>query len=100
MLAAANMDPEANDNPENLIWRDGRIGIWPSERAFTSVSAISLRVSKASARSTRYFARWPKLALAVDDSQIRWRERPGIRALASLPVLALLRGQRIDVFAA
>jgi len=27
--------------------------------------------------------------LAVDDAQIRWRERPGISALASLPVLAL-----------
>ena len=34
------------------------------------------------------FKRWPQLALAVPDSQIRWRERPGLRALAALPVVA------------
>ncbi len=30
------------------------------------------------------FRRWPKLEMAVADSQIRWRERPGLRAIASL----------------
>jgi hypothetical protein len=33
------------------------------------------------------FTRWPKLALAVDPSEIRWRERPGLRAIRSLPVM-------------
>ncbi len=32
------------------------------------------------------FERWPNLRLAVPEEQIRWRERPGLRALASLPV--------------
>ena len=31
-------------------------------------------------------ARWPKLALAVDETEIRWRERAGLRAIAHLPV--------------
>jgi hypothetical protein len=34
------------------------------------------------------FRRWPNLELAVADSQIRWRERPGLRAIASLPVVS------------
>ena len=34
------------------------------------------------------FARWPKLGLAVDPAQIQWRKRPGLRAIAKLPVVA------------
>jgi cytochrome P450 len=34
------------------------------------------------------FTRWPKLTLAVDEAQVRWLERPGLRALGSLPVSA------------
>jgi cytochrome P450 PksS len=32
------------------------------------------------------FERWPNLQLALPEERIRWRERPGLRALASLPV--------------
>jgi hypothetical protein len=32
------------------------------------------------------FRRWPKLQLAVDESQIKWRRRPGLRAIEHLPV--------------
>jgi hypothetical protein len=32
------------------------------------------------------FGRWPKLALAVDETEIRWRERPGLNAIDRLPV--------------
>jgi cytochrome P450 PksS len=32
--------------------------------------------------------RWPKLRLAVDPSEIRWRRRPGIRMIDKLPVVA------------
>jgi cytochrome P450 PksS len=32
------------------------------------------------------FRRWPRLRLAVDESQIKWRERPGLRAIERLPV--------------
>ena len=34
------------------------------------------------------FARWPKLALAVDPSEIEWRKRPGFKAIDRLPVRA------------
>ena len=34
------------------------------------------------------FVRWPKLRLAVEPSQIRWRRRPGLRAIEMLPVVA------------
>jgi hypothetical protein len=33
------------------------------------------------------FVRWPKLGFAVDVSQIHWRKRPGMRAIANLPVV-------------
>jgi cytochrome P450 len=32
------------------------------------------------------FRRWPKLELAVDESLIKWRRRPGLRAIEQLPV--------------
>jgi cytochrome P450 len=34
------------------------------------------------------FRRWPKLELAVDDSEIRWRRQPGLKAIEHLPVAA------------
>ena len=37
------------------------------------------------------YKRWPKLELAVKAEQIRWRSRPGIRAIISLPVAATPR---------
>jgi hypothetical protein len=32
------------------------------------------------------FRRWPKLALAVDEKKIKWRQRPGLKAVEHLPV--------------
>ena len=34
------------------------------------------------------FERWPDLKLAVDPAEIRWRKRPGLRAIERLPVIA------------
>jgi cytochrome P450 len=34
------------------------------------------------------FKRWPKLGLATEDSDIRWRRRAGPRAIERLPVMA------------
>jgi cytochrome P450 PksS len=34
------------------------------------------------------FQRWPGLTLAVDESEISWRKRPGMKAINRLPVLA------------
>jgi cytochrome P450 PksS len=33
------------------------------------------------------FRRWPKLALAVDEKKIKWRQRPGLKAVEHLPVV-------------
>jgi cytochrome P450 PksS len=30
------------------------------------------------------FRRWPKLELAVDEAHIKWRQRPGMRAIEQL----------------
>jgi cytochrome P450 PksS len=32
------------------------------------------------------FKRWPKLDLAVPPAELRWRQRPGLRAIERLPV--------------
>ncbi|MGB8055176.1 MAG: hypothetical protein WCF75_00940, partial [Pseudolabrys sp.] len=38
------------------------------------------------------FKRWPQLELAVPPASIRWRQRPGLRAIEKLPVA--IRPQR------
>ncbi len=50
MLAAANMDPEANPHPERLDIKEGRTGIWRSALESISASVTSWRVSKAAVR--------------------------------------------------
>ena len=47
-------------------------------------------------RQARYalgalFKRWPRLALAVPPDAIRWRPRPGLRAIERLPVTVSAR---------
>jgi cytochrome P450 len=37
------------------------------------------------------FGRWPKLELAIQPGEIRWRKRPGLRAIEKLPVIARLQ---------
>ena len=39
------------------------------------------------------FQRWPQLALGIDESEITWRKRPGIKAIDRLPVVAGERQQ-------
>jgi len=88
MLAAANLDPEANPHPERLD-----LGRRPNRHlAFGTGIHFCLghqlaRIEGACALRS-LFCRWPKLTLAVDDSQLKWRERPGLRALEKLPVVA------------
>jgi cytochrome P450 len=40
--------------------------------------------------------RWPQLALAVDPSEIKWRKRPGLRAIDRLPVVAVAASTRAE----
>ena len=88
MLVAANMDPSANVLPEKLDLerRPNRHIAFGTGIHFCLGHQLA-RLEGKCALETLY-ARWPKLRLAVEPGQIRWRSRPGIRAIISLPVTA------------
>lgn len=88
MLAAANMDPDANEHPERLDLerRPNRHLSFGTGIHFCLGHQLARIEAKCALQAL--FKRWPTLELAVPDSQIRWRERPGLRALATLPVTA------------
>ena len=86
MLVAANLDPQANENPEklDLARRPNRHLAFGTGIHFCLGHQLA-RIEGASALKA-LFRRWPKLELAVEVSQIRWRERAGLRAIEHLPV--------------
>jgi cytochrome P450 PksS len=91
MLAAANMDPDANPHPERLD-----LARQPNRHlAFGAGIHFCLghQLARIEGRCAlqALLARWPQLELGVADSRIRWRERPGLRAIADLPVVAHTR---------
>ena len=87
MLAAANMDPAANQHPERLDLerRPNRHLAFGTGIHFCLGHQLARIEGKCALQAL--FTRWPKLEMAVPDSEIRWRERPGMRAIASLPVV-------------
>jgi cytochrome P450 len=86
MLAAANLDPQANPHPDTLdLTRKPNRHLAFGTGIHFCLGHQLARIEGACAL-TALFRRWPKLKLAVDESQIRWRRRPGLRAIAHLPV--------------
>jgi cytochrome P450 len=87
MVAAANMDPDVNERPEKLDLqrRPNRHLAFGTGIHFCLGHQLA-RIEGACALQA-LFKRWPTLALAVDPAQIRWRKRPGLRALEKLPVV-------------
>jgi cytochrome P450 len=88
MVAAANMDPEANEHPERLdLQRRPNRHI-----AFGTGSHFCLghQLARIEGRCAlqALFKRWPQLELAVEPSQVRWRGRRGFREIDRLPVVA------------
>jgi cytochrome P450 len=87
-LVAANMDPHANEHTEKLDLER------KANRHLAFGTGIHFCLEHQLARvEGRYalealFKRRPKLELAVEDSQIRRRKRPGTRAINRLPVVA------------
>jgi cytochrome P450 PksS len=85
MLAAANFDPQANPHPEKLD-----LARKPN-RHLAFGTGIHFCLGHQLARLEgicalqALFRRWPKLALAVDESRIKWRRRAGLRAIEHLP---------------
>jgi cytochrome P450 len=86
MLAAANLDPQANAQPEklDLARRPNRHLAFGTGIHFCLGHQLA-RIEAACALKA-LFGRWPKLARAVDETEIRWRERPGLNAIDRLPV--------------
>lgn len=92
MLAAANMDPAVHDRPEGLeLERKPNRHISFGTGIHFCLGHQLVRIEAACALEA-LFVRWPNLGLAVDPAEIRWRRRPGLRAIASLPVTAEGRG--------
>ncbi|MET4385209.1 cytochrome P450 [Bradyrhizobium sp. F1.4.3] len=88
MLAAANMDPAVHDRPDQLdLERKPNRHISFGTGIHFCLGHQLARIEAACALQA-LFTRWPRLGLAVEASQIHWRKRPGIRAIATLPVIA------------
>jgi cytochrome P450 len=86
MLAAANLDPQANPHSQTLdLTRKPNRHLAFGTGIHFCLGHQLARIEGACALKA-LFGRWPKLKLAVDESQIRWRKRPGLRAIAHLPV--------------
>ena len=86
MLAAANLDPQANPHPETLdLERKPNRHLAFGTGIHFCLGHQLARIEGACALKA-LFRRWPTLALAVDDSEIEWRERAGMRAIKRLPV--------------
>ena len=87
MLAAANMDPAANECPEklDLTRKPNRHIAFGTGIHFCLGHQLARIEGRQAIRAL--FDRWPRLELAVDPSEIRWRKRPGLRALVALPVV-------------
>jgi cytochrome P450 len=92
MLAAANMDPLANAHPERLDLqrRPNRHIAFGTGIHFCLGHQLARIEGRCALKSL--FQRWRTLTLAIDDSEIRWRKRPGLRAIDHLPVT--LAGKR------
>ena len=87
LLVAANMDPAANLCPEklNLERRPNRHIAFGTGIHFCLGHQLARLEGKCALEAL--YARWPKLRLAVEPGKIRWRSRPGIRAIISLPIV-------------
>ena len=88
MLAAANMDPEANPHPERLDLqrKPNRHIAFGTGIHFCLGHQLARIEARCALKSL--LRRWPKLTLAVGEQDIRFRKRPGIRAIDQLPVTA------------
>ncbi|WP_271603198.1 cytochrome P450 [Bradyrhizobium sp. CCBAU 45384] len=96
MLAAANMDPAVHEQPERLdLERKPNRHMSFGTGIHFCLGHQLARIEAACALEA-LFTRWPRLALAVDASQVHWRKRPGLRAIAKLPVIASDR-QPVDL---
>src|SRR5215208_7606386 len=88
MLAAANMDPQVNPHPEqlDLARRPNRHLSFGTGIHFCLGHQLARIEGRCALEAL--FKRWPQLELAVPRESVRWRQRPGLRAIEQLPVVA------------
>ena len=87
MVAAANMDAQANEHPERLdLERRPNRHISFGTGIHFCLGHQLARIEGMCALQA-LFTRWPRLSLAVAADQIRWRKRPGLRSIEKLPVV-------------
>jgi cytochrome P450 PksS len=87
MVAAANMDAQANEHPERLdLERRPNRHISFGTGIHFCLGHQLARIEGMCALQA-LFTRWPRLRLAVASDQIRWRKRPGLRSIERLPVV-------------
>ncbi|KWV50011.1 cytochrome [Bradyrhizobium macuxiense] len=88
MLAAANVDPAAHEHPEKMdLERKPNRHVSFGTGIHFCLGHQLARIEAACALQA-LFTRWTRLQLAVKPEQVRWRGRPGIRAIDKLPVVA------------
>jgi cytochrome P450 len=88
MLVAANLDPVANEHPEQLdLQRHPNRHLSFGTGIHFCLGHQLARLEAACALQA-LFNRWPNLQLGIAPSGIRWRRRPGLRSLRRLPVVA------------
>jgi len=88
MLAAANSDPELNPRPDtlDLSRRPNRHLSFGTGIHFCLGHQLARIECKCALEAL--FKRWPGLTLAVSPAAVRWRSRPGLRAIERLAVCA------------
>ena len=88
MIAAANLDPAAHERSGDLdlARRPNRHISFGTGIHFCLGHQLA-RIEAACALQA-LFTRWPRLRLAVEPGQVRWRRRPGLRSIERLPVSA------------
>lgn len=87
MLAAANIDPKVYVRPERLDLERAPNHHLAFGAGIHFCLGHQLARSEGKCALQALFGHWPKLGLGVVESQVRWRERPGLRAISSLPVV-------------
>lgn len=87
-IGAANLDPAANEHPHRLDLerQPNRHIAFGTGIHFCLGHQLARIECKCALRAL--FKRWPALRMAVPDAEIRWRERPGLRAIDKLLVSA------------
>jgi cytochrome P450 PksS len=88
MIAAANWDSRASESPEKLD-----LERHPNRHVAFGTGThfcLGLQLARLEGKCAlqALFGRWPKLALAVPADEIGWLPRPGLKAIATLPVVA------------